>query len=149
MKKTIALLISVIMIFMLSLSVFAVDGIKHVSYGDVNGIDGITAEDARLALRMAVGASSYKTIINTYPKSAVDPEAAADVDGDGKVTPNDARLILRFAIGQDKEFFPAVAGKDTSSLSPKSDGRDINFWNLWDQWRGVFDADAFRAFFNN
>ena len=61
------------------------------SKGDANGDGRVTAEDARLALRIAVGLESY---------AASDPAfLAADVDGDGTVTAADARAVLRAAVG--------------------------------------------------
>ena len=59
--------------------------------GDVDGDRQVTAEDARLALRAAVGL----TILTAQQKQA------ADTDGDNKVTSADARLILRIAVGLD------------------------------------------------
>ena len=61
--------------------------------GDVDGDGQITAADARLALRAAVG-------IETLSPLAF---AAADADGDGKITSADARAILRTAAGKEEE----------------------------------------------
>ena len=59
--------------------------------GDVN-LDGkVKTEDARLALRQAIGLENYS------PDSA--SFRAADVDADKTVTTKDARTILRVAIG--------------------------------------------------
>ena len=59
--------------------------------GDVSGDGAVTAEDARFALRAAVGLESY---------AAGSPEfLAADATKDGAVTAEDARLILRAAVG--------------------------------------------------
>ena len=62
--------------------------------GDVDENGKVTAADARLALRRAVGLETF----------AVESAAflAADVNGDGKVTAADARLILRVAVGMEK-----------------------------------------------
>ncbi len=60
--------------------------------GDVDGDGKVTASDARLALRAAVGLEG----LNETQK------AAADVDGDGKVTAADAREILRKSVGIDE-----------------------------------------------
>lgn len=57
--------------------------------GDMNEDGKITAEDARLALRYAVGLESAK-------ENAL---ALGDLDGDGKLSAADARLILRRAVG--------------------------------------------------
>ena len=59
--------------------------------GDVNGDTQITAADARLALRCAVGLESYKPGSRAF--------LAANVNGDADVTAADARLILRAAVG--------------------------------------------------
>lgn len=59
--------------------------------GDVSGDGEVTAEDARLALRAAVGLENY---------AAGSPELlAADASKDGEITSEDARLILRAAVG--------------------------------------------------
>lgn len=57
--------------------------------GDVDGDRKITAEDARLALRAAVGLEKLTDV----------QKAAADVDGDGVITAEDARRILRESVG--------------------------------------------------
>lgn len=57
--------------------------------GDVNGDGKVTVEDARTALRAAVG----------LEKLDEKQTAAADYDGDGEVTAADARAILRKATG--------------------------------------------------
>lgn len=57
--------------------------------GDVDGDGKVTAEDARLALRQALGKD---------PKTS-----AADYDGDGDVTAEDAREILRDALKEIRE----------------------------------------------
>lgn len=54
--------------------------------GDVNYDGKITADDARLVLRAAVGLEELA-------------KYSADVDGDGKITANDARMILRNSVG--------------------------------------------------
>ena len=57
--------------------------------GDVDGDGKVTASDARLALRAAVG-------LETFDAETTD---VADADRDGKITASDARLILRAAVG--------------------------------------------------
>ena len=57
--------------------------------GDVDGDGSVTASDARLALRAAVG-------LETFDKETAD---IADADRDKKITASDARLILRAAVG--------------------------------------------------
>ena len=61
--------------------------------GDLDGDGEVTAADARLALRAAVGLE----ILNEEQKKA------ADMDGDGEVTAADARLILRTAVGLEEK----------------------------------------------
>ena len=59
--------------------------------GDVNDDGAVTAEDARLALRIAIG-------VGEYDMEGVE-FLAADYDKDGSVTTQDARTVLRVAIG--------------------------------------------------
>ena len=60
-------------------------------WGDVTGEGKISAEDARLALRAAIGLENYKKGSAAF--------AGADIIADGKITTDDARLILRIAVG--------------------------------------------------
>ena len=59
------------------------------SPGDVTGDDAITAADARVLLRAAVGLETLSD----------EQRAAADLDLDGAVTAADARIALRAAVG--------------------------------------------------
>ena len=59
--------------------------------GDVTGDGAVAAEDARLALRAAVGLESYAAGSREF--------LAADATKDGAITAEDARLILRAAVG--------------------------------------------------
>lgn len=68
--------------------------------GDVDKDEKVTASDARLALRCAVGLEDYAPGSEAF--------TAADVDFDEKVTASDARLILRAAVGLE-----ALAPTDT------------------------------------
>lgn len=61
-----------------------------VAKGDVDGEDGISASDARLALRRSVSLESFSTDSASYK--------AADIDKDGNLTAADARLILRASV---------------------------------------------------
>ena len=63
----------------------------EIRTGDVNGDGKIGAEDARLALRAAVGLEKYAASSAEF--------LAADADHNGEVTTGDARMILRFAVG--------------------------------------------------
>ncbi len=66
--------------------------------GDVNGDGEVTAEDARYALRAAVGLDDTADGLDFS-----DPQnrcyIAADVDGEAGISAADARLILRAAVG--------------------------------------------------
>ena len=59
--------------------------------GDVNQDGRVTAADARLALRRAVGLETYEEGSEKF--------LACDANGDGRITASDARLILRAAVG--------------------------------------------------
>ena len=63
-------------------------------YGDINDDGFVTAEDARMTLRFAVGIE--------FPTKLM--AIAADVDNDDYISAADARLILRFAVGLDLDF---------------------------------------------
>lgn len=64
--------------------------VSGLAFGDVSGDNAITASDALLILRIAVGQS---TDINSLQKKL------ADVNSDGKITASDALLTLRNAVG--------------------------------------------------
>ena len=89
MKRTTRSVISVLLSLMMALSlvVFA----SANALGDVDNDGSITAGDARLALRAAVGLEDYAEGSAEF--------IAADVDRDGSLTAGDARLILRAAVG--------------------------------------------------
>ncbi len=59
--------------------------------GDADGDGKVTAADARLILRAAVGLEEIKAGSATY--------TACDLDSDGKLTAADARTALRIAVG--------------------------------------------------
>ncbi|MBR5410676.1 MAG: dockerin type I repeat-containing protein [Clostridia bacterium] len=72
-------------------------GEDELLLGDVDNDGKVTASDARLALRGAVGLESYAPDSRSFK--------AADVNLDNQLTAADARLILRKAVGfTDKEF---------------------------------------------
>lgn len=85
MKRIIAIVVGVFFICLFFLTANA------ASIGDVDGDKTITAGDARLALRAAVGLEAYDFNSGEYK--------ACDVDFDGQITAADARLILRAAVG--------------------------------------------------
>ena len=59
--------------------------------GDVSGNAKVTAEDARLALRAAVGLEAFEPGSRAF--------LSADASGEGVISAEDARLILRCAVG--------------------------------------------------
>lgn len=83
--------LSVIMIFALLMSLYIPVYARIGILGDVNMDYEINPEDARQALRLAVGLD----VMND------DTKKLSDTDGDGKVTPADARTILRVSVGLD------------------------------------------------
>ena len=85
MKRALALLIAFVM---LAVSV-PFTGAAQPAYGDLDGSGGVTAADARLALRAAVG------LDRLTPEQAL----SADADHSGSISAADARLILRCAVG--------------------------------------------------
>lgn len=87
LKRAIAIVLSIALTFGLLPAVFAAAALA----GDVSGDDAITAEDARLCLRQAVGLEKFEKNSREY--------FACDVTEDGEVTAEDARLILRAAVG--------------------------------------------------
>jgi hypothetical protein len=62
--------------------------VPPVIKGDADGDGKVTASDARLILRAAVGLEDIAL-------------AQGDVDGDGKITSSDSREALRIATGQE------------------------------------------------
>lgn len=95
-----ALLLAAVLFALPGLPAFAADdapageAAAPFSTGDVTGDGYITAEDARLALRIAVGLERF---VDNAPELT-----AADVDGEAGISASDARLILRVAVGLDK-----------------------------------------------
>lgn len=89
LKKSLCLLLALTLIA----GAFAVSGFAAdpFSPGDVSGDGSVTAEDARLALRAAVGLEVYEEGSAQF--------RAADATKDGVITAEDARLILRVAVG--------------------------------------------------
>lgn len=71
-------------------------------FGDVNGDGGVTAEDARAALRHCVG---LELLTN-----AAD-QIYTDVDFDGEITAADARMVLRLGVGLEPAMTEVPDGK--------------------------------------
>lgn len=85
MKKTVSVFIAVLLLVTQGMVGFAAPNLK----GDINANGAVTAADARLALRQAVG------LEHLTPRE----KTAADINGSGSITAADARLILRMAVG--------------------------------------------------
>jgi hypothetical protein len=68
---------------------------QNFSYGDLDFDGVVSASDARLALRYAVGLDKVSSRI---------VEMIGNVDGKAGITAEDARLILRYAVGLEKKF---------------------------------------------
>lgn len=80
----------------------------QVTYGDVNGDNDITLEDANIVLKMALSIISDPT-----------KEKAADVDGSGDVTLTDANLVLKRALSIISEFpVETATPAPTPTVSP-------------------------------
>lgn len=86
MTKRIFTIITIITL--LAASLLPVNAADY-TLGDVDGVGGITAADARLALRASVNLEKLSG--NTFK--------AADADNNGSITAADARLILRASVG--------------------------------------------------
>lgn len=92
MKKSIKIFAAAACITALLFQLAAFGSAKTI-YGDANGDGAISAEDARIALRVSVGLDE-----------AGDNFERIDVDADHEISSADARLILRFAVGLEKDF---------------------------------------------
>lgn len=66
---------------------------KKAAKGDIDGDGKVTAADARIAMRAAVGLEK----LNDKQKEA------ADMDDDGKITAGDGRAVLRKSVGLDEK----------------------------------------------
>ncbi len=123
MKKKIALFLSVILL----LAAFFTPVLAARLLGDVSGDGEVTAEDARLVLRISVGLEPYGPGTPEFE--------AADYDGDGIVRASDARATLRCAVGlvpiddpapqeQPKELNVCLAGEPYSLDPALNSGQD-------------------------
>ena len=112
MKKHILSAIAAVTVLLMS---FALITASAFMIGDVNDSGGLEAEDARLALRAAVG-------LQTLSEEAY---KAADVDFSGTVDAADARSILRAAVGLEELKNPhthAFNGTVTKKATCTEDG---------------------------
>lgn len=92
MKKALSVLLAALLLGLLALPAFA----EGYYLGDVN-LDGkVTASDARLLMRAAVGMDSISEEALPY----------SDFDGNGKVSAADARYALRTAVGLEDLSLP-------------------------------------------
>ena len=91
MKRLVCIILTAILLFGASPYCFrpTVAHAAGLSAGDVDLDGGVSAADARLALRSAVG----------LEKLSAEKALNADADRDGKITAADARLILRKTVG--------------------------------------------------
>lgn len=88
MKRIISVLLAVVLCLCFTVNVFAL-GLLQPKRGDAN-LDGrITAADARLILRAAVGFMTPIPLLMSF----------YDVSGDGKISSADARTVLRVSVG--------------------------------------------------
>lgn len=91
MKKTISLMLSVVLLVTSAFPAFANTPVFVIKPGDLNEDERVTTADARAALRAAIGIdtlSAYQLWL-------------ADLNGSGGVDTGDARAILRIAVGLD------------------------------------------------
>ncbi len=95
MKKTVAILLALVLAFAMSISCFA------ASYGDVNGDGSINSSDALLILQASTG-------IVTFTSSQ---KTRADVNNDDNVNSSDALLVLGRAVGL-IDIFPVEEGEE-------------------------------------
>lgn len=98
-------LLSSILVLVLFLSLSAPAFARMGILGDANMDYQINSEDARLALRLAVGLDELTE----------DLKKLCDADGDGKITSADARIILRVAVQLDTLNGKTVEISDTVS----------------------------------
>ena len=88
MKRTISLILTLVLVLCAAIVPLTANA---AAWGDVNGDGSLTTNDARLALRGAIGLDTLKKGTEKF--------AAADIIADGVLGTDDARLILRIAVG--------------------------------------------------
>ena len=116
MKKAITILTAALLFAFFWITAYAAEP------GDVDGNGNVTAADARLALRAAVGLE---------PEITPDTEAflAADTDFNGALTSEDARSILRAAVGLEDlhDRLPESEALTEEELRQKFNGSVLRF----------------------
>ena len=101
--------LSVLLCLVLAVGAGPFCGIAASRVGDADADGVITAADARLVLRAAVGLDAPKE------------PSVLDVDGDLSVTSSDARLVLRYSVGLETRFPVASAPAPASvTASPNA-----------------------------
>lgn len=107
-------------------------------FGDVNDDGKVNSQDARTALRVAVGLEHLDFSADML---------YTDVNFDGKISAADARLILRMAVGLEETFSQVPEGQtvkiivieeDRPAPEPDQDGEDSPNENEFD---GILDID--------
>lgn len=99
MKKFLSILLSLVLTAS-CFAVFALAAEGDIVYGDVDGDEYVSTNDARSVLRYAVNLEEFNE----------DQIIAADVNGDGSVGTADARQILRGAVGLENTALFGVNG---------------------------------------
>ncbi|MBQ3519384.1 MAG: polysaccharide deacetylase family protein [Clostridia bacterium] len=102
MKKTLALLLTVVLLFGICVFATPVTASTSNRLGDVDNDGWVTAGDARLCLR-------YSVDLEELDQASV---YAANVDGDDNISAGDAREILRFSVGLEVEHIKQHPAED-------------------------------------
>ncbi len=95
MKKTVAILLAIALVFAMGVSCFA------ASYGDVDGKGTINSSDALMILQASTGVLKLTSA----------QTERADVNNDGKTNSSDALLVLKRAVGM-IDLFPVEEGEE-------------------------------------
>lgn len=146
MKRKISILLSIVLFISIGLTAIPVSAASN-RLGDVDNDGWITAADARLCLRFAVGLEELD----------YNSQLACDLDGDWYVSASEARLILRFAVGFPSDILehpalkpePEVPGEEDLPEDAKvvymtfDDGPSSYTWDILD----ILDAYDVKATF--
>lgn len=112
MKTRISIILCTILLFTAAIPVCS--GASR--YGDADGDGRITASDARLVLRAAVGLEQPAD------------RTAFDVDGDRRITAYDARLVLRYCVRLET-VFPAERSEPAEMISARPNAECALLYN--------------------